>query len=350
MIVRERFGTDDSGKEAELFTITNTNGTQLKVTTLGATIVSFVFRDKEGTMRDVVLGYDEAASYLEQKGYYFGATVGRNANRISGARVTIGGVEYALEANSGANNLHSGSNGVSHRVWDTERVDEKAGSVAMKLLSKDLEQGFPGNMTIKVTFTLTGDDAVRIDYEAVSDKDTIANFTNHSYFNLAGHDSGYIGEQKLKIYANAFTPVAPTGSVPTGEICPVEGTPLDFREFKEIGREINADYDQLVYTKGYDHNFVLDGGGRFGLMAEAICEATGIHLYAYTDRPGVHLYAGNFIETHKGKGGALYGERHGFCLEAQCFPDAVNIPLFETPLLKAGEAYSSATMYRLSLD
>ena len=349
-MLKQSFGTDTHGNEAQLYTLENANGTQLKVTTLGASIVSFIFKDKNNIMRDVILGYDKAEGYIEQKGYYFGATVGRNANRICGAKLTIGGVEYALEANSETNNLHSGSNGVSHKILDVESVDEEKNSIAMKITSKDLEQGFPGNMQIKVTFTLTEEDGVRIDYEAVSDKDTVANFTNHSYFNLAGHDGGYVGSQKLKIYADAFTPVTPTGSIPTGELRPVAGTPFDFTQFKEIGKEINDSYDQLVYTKGYDHNFVLHNGGKLELMAEAVCEATGIHLYAYTDRPGVQLYAGNFIEDHEGKGGARYNERHGFCLEAQCFPDAVNNPAFETPLLKAGEVYTAATMYKLALD
>lgn len=349
-MLKQSFGTDTRGNQAHLYTMANANGTQLKVSTLGATIVSFLFKDKNGIMRDVVLGYDKADTYIEQKGYYFGATVGRYANRISGAKITIGGVEYALEANSETNNLHSGSNGISHKVWDVDRLDETGNRITMKITSGDLEQGFPGNMQIKVTFTLTDEDQVRIDYEAVSDKDTLANFTNHSYFNLAGHDGGYVGRQKLKIYAKAFTPVAPTGSIPTGELRPVAGTPFDFTDWKEIGKEINESYDQLVYTKGYDHNFVLDNGGKLGLMAEAVCEDTGIHLYAYTDRPGVQLYAGNFIEDHEGKGGARYGERHGFCLEAQCFPDAVNQPAFETPLLKAGDAYHASTVYKLALD
>ena len=346
-MLRENFGTDGRGNEAVVFTITNANGTQLKVTTLGAAIVSFIFRDKDGIMRDIVLGYDKAETYLLQKGYYFGATVGRYANRISNARIAINGVEYALEANSETNNLHSGSNGVCHQVWDVDRVDEEKNSVTMKIASGDLEQGFPGNMQIEVTFTLTEDDAVQIDYKAVSDKDTVANFTNHSYFNLAGHDGGYVGSQKLKIYADAFTPLAPALSIPTGEIRPVEGTPFDFTDFKEIGKEINDNCDQLVYAKGYDHNFVLHNGGKLGLMAEAVCEDTGIHLYAYTDRPGVQLYTGNFIEDHEGKNGAHYGERHGFCLEAQWFPDAVNNPAFEAPFLAAGEVYTSVTVYRL---
>lgn len=350
MITRESFGTDGQGNDIELFTLTNTKGTQAKISTLGATLVSFLFKDKTGTMRDVVLGYDDAASYLENNGLYFGATVGRCANRIAGAKAVISGKEYILEANSGSNNLHSGSNGVSYKMWEIESVNEAQNALTLKILSKDLEQGFPGNMTMKVTFSLDEDHALRIAYEAVSDKDTIANMTNHSYFNLAGHDTGYVGSQKLKLYADSFTPLAQADSIPTGEIRSVKETPLDFREFKEIGQEIEADYDQLLYTKGYDQNFLLDNKGEFRLMAEAVCEDTGIHLYAYTDCPGFQLYTGNFIYEHKGKNGAVYGERHGFCLESQYVPNAVNNPAFEAPFLKANEVYASVTVYKLNLE
>ena len=178
----------------------------------------------------------------------------------------------------------------------------------------------------------------------------MANFTNHSYFNLAGHDSGPVGSQKMKLYAREFTRMAPTESIPTGEISPVASTPLDFTKFKEIGREIDEDYDQLIYMKGYDHNFVLDNGGKLSLMAEAVCEETGIHLYAYTDCPGVHFYTGNYIDEHTGKNGVSYGERHGFCLESQYFPDAFHNPGFLKPLLKAGEAYHSETVYKLEVE
>ncbi len=349
-MLRENFGTDGRGNDVELFTLTNANGTQLKISTLGATIVSFIFRDRHGVLRDVVLGYDEPVSYLTHHTIYFGATVGRCANRIANARCTIDGVEYNLEANNGDNNLHSGSNGVSHRIWDVDRVDEEGNCVVLKFFSADLEQGFPGNMTVKVAFTLTDEDAVQIAYEAVTDKDTIANFTNHSYFNLAGHDGGYIGEQKLKIYADAFTAMAPTGSIPTGEIVPVEGTPFDFREFKAFDQDMEADCDQLRYTGGYDHNFVLDNGGELGLAAEAVCEETGIHLYAYTDCPGIQLYVGNYIDEHKGKGGAAYGKRYAFCLESQYFPNAINIPAFTSPLLKVGDVYRTTTVYKLGLN
>ncbi len=348
-MVKESFGTDGRDNPVELFTLSNGNGTKVKISTLGATVVSFLFLDKTGTLRDVVLGYDSAEDYLKNNGLYFGASVGRCANRISNAKVTIDGVEYALEANSGSNNLHSGSNGISYKIWEVEHIDEEANCLALKIVSADLEQGFPGNMTIRAIFTLTEEDALHIEYQAVSDKTTIANFTNHSYFNLAGHDSGNISGQKLKLYAKAFTPLAPKDSIPTGEICSVEGTPFDFTDFKEIGRDIEATDKQITYARGYDHNFVLENQGELKLMAEAECEETGIHLYAYTDRPGVQLYTGNFIHGHMGKQGAFYGERHGFCLESQYYPDAFRHPDFQKPLILAGEAYKAHTVFRLKL-
>lgn len=347
---RESFGKDQLGNDVELITLENANGTEVKISTLGATVVSFICKDKNGIMRDVVLGYDDASGYLKNRTYHFGATIGRNANRISNARVTINGVEYQLEPNTEGNNLHSGSNSVSHRLWKTAELNEKENSASFTFFSADLEQGFPGNMDIKVTFQLTEENALVITYEAVSDKDTIANFTNHSYFNLAGHDGGYIGGHKMKLYAKEFTPMAPTGSIPSGEIRSVKGTPLDFTEFKEIDQEINSDYEQITNVKGYDHNFVLDNDGKLELMAEVLCEETGIHLYAYTDCPGVQVYTGNYIDEHKGKNGVVYGERHAVCLESQYFPDACNKPGFKVPLLKAGDTYHSVTVYRLEVD
>lgn len=347
---REKIGTDGRGNEVELVTLENANGTQAKISTLGATLTVFARKDKHGILRDVVLGYDDPADYIKNWGYHFGATVGRNANRISKGKLTISGVEYTLERNSGTNNLHSGTNGISHKIWEIERMDEAENSVVFKIFSAHMEQDFPGNMTIRVTFALSGDDALHISYEAVSDRDTLANFTNHSYFNLAGHDSGYVGSQKLKIYAHEFTPLSEPDSIPTGEIRPVAGTPLDFTEWKEIGKEIDADYDQLHYTKGYDQNYLLENGGTLAIMAEAVSEATGIHLYASTDCPGMQLYLANFVDPHEGKGGVRYGRRHAFCLEAQYVPDAVNLKGFQIPLLKAGDVYRSETVYRLGLD
>ncbi|MBO5371986.1 MAG: galactose mutarotase [Lachnospiraceae bacterium] len=346
---REFFGKDQSGKDIELFIFTNTNGTQVKITTLGAAITSFIFKDTNGIMRDVVLGYDKAEDYIKNP-CYFGVIVGRCVNRISNAKVTINDIEYPLEVTEGTWNSHSGSNGVSRRNWEVESIDEEKNRITLKIFSAHLEQGFPGNMTMKVTYTLTEDDAICIDYEAVSDMDTIANLTNHSYFNLAGHDSGETGSQQLKLYAKAYTPVDSDTIIPTGEIRSVEDTPFDFTEFKALDRDLEVPDEQIICAGGYNHNFVNDNKDKFGLIAEARCEETGIHLYAYTDCPGVQLYAGRYIEEQKGKAGVIYGAYHGFCLETQYFPDAVNRPEFKSPVLKGGEVYSSSTVYRLALE
>ncbi len=346
---REHFGQDRNGKDVELFTLTNTHGTQVKITTLGAAITSFIFKDKNGVAQDVVLGYDHAEDYCKNP-CYFGVVVGRCVNRISNAKVTINDIEYPLEITEGTWNSHSGSNSVSHKNWDVDSINEAQNSITLKIFSADLEQGFPGNMTMKVTYTLTEKDSIQIAYEAVSDKDTVANLTNHSYFNLAGHDSGNIGKQQLKLYAKAYTPVDAHSIIPTGEIRMVKGTPFDFMEFKALDKDLGEEDEQLICAGGYNHNFVNDNGGEFALIAEAKCEETGIHLYAYTDCPGVQLYAGKYIEKQQGKAGVTYGPHQGFCLETQYFPDAMNRPEFASPLLLKGEIYTSVTEYQLQLD
>lgn len=347
MITRRDFGDDSRGNATELITLVNKKGTEVSVSTFGGVVVTFIFADKDGVKRDVVLGYDTPAEYLTGNGY-FGSCVGRNANRIGGAVMTLNGKKYDLEKNDGDNNLHSGANSTSKSVWEVESVDEEKNSVTLKIVSKDLEQDFPGTMTAKVTYTLNEEDALVIDTEAVCDEDTIANFTNHSYFNLAGHDSGIMENQKLKIYAEAYTPID-AGLIPTGEVRKVAGTAFDFTEFKEIGKDINDDDEQLKLAGGYDHNFVLDDKRDVRLMAEAVCEETGICLKAYTDLPAVQLYAGNFIGDQKGKNGAMYHDRYGFCLESQYYPNAVNEESFETPILKAGDTYHTTTIYQLVL-
>ncbi len=326
-------------------TIANSKGMRAEVCTLGATLVSLFFKDKNGVEKDLVLGYDNPADYLNHT-TYFGATVGRNGNRIKNGKFTLNGTEYLLEKNDGENNLHSGSKGLCYKEWEVEKETEN--SVTLSSVSKDLEQGFPGTMTAKVTYAIGEDNALSIDYEAVSDKDTVANFTNHSYFNLGGHDSGTMVNQKLKLYSSKFTPVDGT-LIPTGELRDVKGTPMDFTEFKAIGKEIDAEDEQLKFGGGYDHNFIVDGKG-YRLMAEAVSEDTGIHMKAYTDAPAVQFYAGNFIKKQVGKGGCAYDDRHGFCLESQYCPDAVNNPAFESPILKAGETYRTRTVYQFSID
>ena len=339
----EAFGSIQSGKKATLYILENKNHTVVKVTDFGATLVSVLFADKDGVMKDMVLGYDDAASY-EKGTSCFGATIGRNGNRIKGARFTIDGKEWVIEANENNNSLHSGKNGFNHLMWEMKESGDTY--VTFYHYSPQEEQGFPGNMHVTVTYTLDDEDTVHITYHAKADADTVMNFTNHSYFNLAGHDSGVMLDQKLQLFADAYTPDEDSHSIPTGEIAPVAGTPMDFTTMKPIGQDINADFEQLHFTGGYDHNYVLsDKPGTMRQMAKAECDASGIAMDAYTECCGVQLYAGNFIGTQTGKGGVTYGDRHGFCLESQFYPNAVNEKNFPSPVVPANTEYHSETKY-----
>lgn len=339
----EAFGSIQSGKKATLYILENKNHTVVKVTDFGATLVSVLFADKDGVMKDMVLGYDDATSY-EKGTSCFGATIGRNGNRIKGARFTIDGKEWVIEANENNNSLHSGKNGFNHLMWEMKESGDNY--VTFYHYSPQEEQGFPGNMHVTVTYTLDDEDTVHITYHAKADADTVMNFTNHSYFNLAGHDSGVMLDQKLQLFADAYTPDEDSHSIPTGEIAPVAGTPMDFTTMKPIGQDINADFEQLHFTGGYDHNYVLsDKPGTMRQMAKAECDASGIAMDAYTECCGVQLYAGNFIGTQTGKGGVTYGDRHGFCLESQFYPNAVNEKNFPSPVVPADTEYHSETKY-----
>lgn len=339
----EAFGSIQSGKKATLYILENKNHTVVKVTDFGATLVSVLFADKDGVMKDMVLGYDDAASY-EKGTSCFGATIGRNGNRIKDARFTINGKEWMIEANENGNSLHSGKNGFNHLMWEMKESGDNY--VTFYHYSPQEEQGFPGNMHVTVTYTLDDEDTVHITYHAKADADTVMNFTNHSYFNLAGHDSGVMLDQKLQLFADAYTPDEDSHSIPTGEIAPVAGTPMDFTTMKPIGQDINADFEQLHFTGGYDHNYVLsDKPGTMRQMAKAECDASGIAMDAYTECCGVQLYAGNFIGTQTGKGGVTYGDRHGFCLESQFYPNAVNEKNFPSPVVPADTEYHSETKY-----
>lgn len=339
----EAFGSIQSGKKATLYILENKNHTVVKVTDFGATLVSVLFADKDGVMKDMVLGYDDAASY-EKGTSCFGATIGRNGNRIKDARFTIDGKEWVIEANENNNSLHSGKNGFNHLMWEMKESGDNY--VTFYHYSPQEEQGFPGNMHVTVTYTLDDEDTVHITYHAKADADTVMNFTNHSYFNLAGHDSGVMLDQKLQLFADAYTPDEDSHSIPTGEIAPVAGTPMDFTTMKPIGQDINADFEQLHFTGGYDHNYVLsDKPGTMRQMAKAECDASGIAMDAYTECCGVQLYAGNFIGTQTGKGGVTYGDRHGFCLESQFYPNAVNEKNFPSSVVPADTEYHSETKY-----
>ena len=326
------FGKTKEGKTVTKYLLKNKNGMEVSVMDLGATIVSVLVPDRNGVKRDVVLGYDTPQEYQDHT-CYFGAVIGRNANRIGGAKIVLGDREYQLEKNDNGNNLHSGKNGFHAVIWSVEQ--QKEDEITFFYLSKDLEQDFPGNMTAKVTYTVTDDNELSIAYEAVSDQTTVANFTNHAYFNLNGHDSGCMENQELEILASYYTPVKDGEAIPTGDVEKVAGTPMDFRKMKKIGQDIGADVEQLKFVGGYDHNFVLDkADGTMQLAARARSEESGIQLYA-----------GNFIGKQTGKGGASYDSRHAFCLETQYFPNAVNEPNFKSPVLEVGDTYRSQTKY-----
>lgn len=341
------FGKIDSGELAHIYSICNKNGAKLSVTDLGATIVGLEVPDKNGNMRDVILGYDNAKEYQSHT-FYFGACIGRNANRINKAVVELNNKKVSLEVNDNDNNLHSGTHGFHNVLWGV--CSPEPNSIALTYLSKDGEQDFPGNMETKVTYTLTDDNELIIHYEAVSDKTTVANFTNHSYFNLNGHDSGNVYDQELMIKAQAYTPVIDAKAIPTGEIQSVDGTPFDFRVYKKIGLDIEADNTQIKYGNGFDHNFALDKNGHeMTLAGSARSAESGIQMDVYTDCVGMQFYSGNFIEKHQGKSGAMYDFRNGFCLETQYFPNAVSEPKFESPVINPGEKYDSITKYSFSL-
>ncbi|MDO5422957.1 MAG: aldose epimerase family protein [Eubacteriales bacterium] len=340
------FGKTGNGAQASLFTLTNRNGMRVSVTDLGATLVAACVPGKDGKLTDVILGYREAKDY-ETYGGFFGAVIGRNGNRIGNAEVELNGKTYHLEKNEKENNLHSGNSGFDKRIWEAVCLEEE-NAVRFTLESPDGDEGFPGNMTVSVTYTLTEENSIKLHYQAKADADTIANLTNHSYFNLAGHDRpGTITDHVLWLDADAFTPTD-ADSIPTGEIRPVEGTPFDFRSPKEIGLEIDSDYEQIVKGGGYDHNFVLNHQGEgIRKIAEVTLPAMGRKMEVFTDLPGVQFYAGNFIGEEKtGKGGVHYGKRQGLCLETQVYPDAVHHENFPSSVLKAGEVYDTTTVYR----
>lgn len=346
-VTKSSFGKAKDGQELSLYTLTNNRDMSVQITDLGATLVSITMQDKYENIQDVILGFDTPQGYYESD-TYFGAIIGRNGNRIDKGRFTINGKTYQLDINNFENNLHSGNNGFDERKWTVEKVSDT--SICFGLEDRDMEQGFPGNFKVTVTYTLTDENELFLHYEGVCDQDTVANMTNHVYFNLAGHDSGSVLDQELQLAAKAYTPVRDQQSIPTGEIAPVAGTPMDFTTAKPIGRDIDADFEQLQFTGGYDHNFVLkEDKGAVMKFAEAYSPKSGICLEAYTDLPGVQFYAGNFIKDCHGKKGTVYDKRQGFCLETQYFPDSINQESFPKPLLKAGEKYDTTTCYKFSV-
>lgn len=342
-VSKELFGKTNDGREVSLYTITNKKGMKAQVMDFGAILVRLFIPNKDGSLTDVVEGYDTLKPYFKN-GSHFGATIGPNANRVGGAKYTLDGVTYQLAVNDGKNNLHSDfDNAFQKRVWDAAMGDN---SVTFTVKKEDGDLGFPGNTVTSVTYTLTNDDELELSYHSSSDKNTIINPTNHTYFNLSGHGSGTIENEKLWLNASNFTEIV-KGAIPTGKIVPVKGTPLDFTVSKRIGDEIDADFEQLKLTKGYDHNWVLDDyDGTVHLIARVDDEAAGKSMEVYTDLPGVQFYAGNGTKKQKGKEGKQYGKRTGLCLETQFFPDTANKPQFPSCVFGPDREYNSVTIYK----
>ena len=338
----KQFGTTGDGRKAWLYTMKNDAGTTVSVTDYGAALVNVIVKGQDGIPLDVVLGYDDAAGY-ERGGASIGATVGRSANRIGGAQIEIGGKTYSLEKNDNGNNLHSGPDYYNKRLWEVAENDDD--HVTFLLHSPDGDQGYPGALDMYVTYSLDEDNMLTIHYEAAPDQDTVINMTNHSYFNLNGHDSGSVLDHTVMLAADAFTP-ADEESIPTGEIRPVEGTPMDFRTAKKLGEEIGADYEPLRFGGGYDHNWVLKNENGFDKVAEVTADRSGIRMEVWTDLPGVQMYTANFLDNEPGKDGAVYESRSAVCLETQYYPDAIHHDNFPGPVCRRGEKYDTRTAYR----
>jgi aldose 1-epimerase len=346
-ITKEDFGNVD-GKKVELYTLTNRNSLEAKIMTFGGVVVSLKVPDRNGNLADIVLGYDNLAGYLQDTSY-FGSIIGRYANRIAKGKFTLNGVEYKLATNNGENHLHGGIKGFDKVVWDGSATKIPNG-VRLKLTyaSRDMEEGYPGNLLLTVFYTLTNSNELSVDYRATTDKDTVLNLTQHSYFNLAGEGTGDILKHELMINANRFTPVDST-LIPTGELRSVSGTPLDFLRPAAIGARIEQQEEQLKLGKGYDHNFVINGRARvMRRAARAFEKSTGRVMEVWTTEPGMQLYTGNFLDGKPGKGGKPYHFRYGFCLETQHFPDSPNHPKFPSATLRKGARYQSSTIYRFS--
>jgi len=336
---------DVDGKRIEVFTLTNAAGVEVTAMTYGAIILSWKTPDRTGKSTDIVLGFEDPARYLKGDSPYFGAIVGRYGNRIGGARFVLDGKPYALAANDGPNHLHGGKRGFDKVIWDGEPVKDSRGvSVAFTRTSPDGEEGYPGALTMRVTYTLTPKNELIVDYLATTDKPTVVNLTQHSYFNLAG-DGDILGHE-LRINADRYTPVDKT-LIPTGELAPVEGTPFDFRKPMRIGARVASEHPQMQFGRGYDHNWVLArAGAGLSVAAELYEPSSGRSLQVSTTEPGLQFYSGNFLDgTLTGKGNRVYKHRNGLCLETQHFPDSPNKASFPTTILRPGEKYRTQTVF-----
>lgn len=336
------YGMNEDGKEGTVYILENQNGMKVELLDFGATIVKMEVPDKGGNPIDVVLGYDDVEGY-ETGTVFLGAPVGRSANRIGNASFELNGVTYSLAANNEKNNLHSGLDFYHLRFWDVKDVSEN--KIVFTLFSPDGDQGYPGNVSIEITYTLTEENELKIEYHAEPDADTIINLTNHSYFNLDGHASGSILDHSIQLDSDFYTQ-ADAESIPTGDLIDVTGTPMDFRTGRVIGKDIDSTYEATQLAGGYDHNWALKTNGSYGLIGSLTSAISGIKMEVYTDLPGVQVYTGNFINQVHGKSGVVYAKRAGVCFETQYFPDAIHHPSFESPVIKAGNKYHTVTSYK----
>lgn len=348
MITKQAYGQLEDGRTVDQYQLKNTNGMAVEVITYGGIITSWTAPDKTGAYENVVLGYDSLTQYLASSPY-FGAIIGRYGNRIAKGQFTLEATTYELATNDGPNHLHGGLKGFDKVLWSADTATSADGaSLILRYESADMEEGYPGNLSVQVTYTLTTDDALQVDYEAATDKTTIVNLTQHSYFNLSGDFSQTILDHELMIAADQYLPVDAT-LIPSGGLAPVEGTPFDFREAKAIGRGIGADHPQLELGKGYDHCWVLNEQGGMRRVASAYHPGTGRKLEVFTDEPGIQFYSGNFLDgTLPMPGGGTYGHRTGFCLETQHYPDSPNQKGFPSVVLRPGETYETRTTFKFS--
>ena len=335
-----------NGKQVHLFTLKNKNGAILTITNFGGRVVNLLVPASSGKMIDVSVGLGSLNDYIKSTERYYGATIGRYGNRIAKGHFTLEGKEYTLATNNGPNTLHGGKIGYQDVVWDAKKLNDQ--SIELTYLSKDMEEGFPGNLHIKVIYTLTDDNAMKVDYEASTDKTTVVNLTNHAYFNLNGEGSGSILNHLVQLKASNYTPVDST-LIPTGKIEPVKGTPFDFTTPTTIGARINEQNEQLKNGKGYDHNFVLDKHDLDTPIAIVKGDKTGIVMEIYTDEPGLQFYSGNFMQS---RNVMKYSEfdvyRNAFAMETQHFPDSPNQPQFPSTVLKPGETYKTTSIYKFT--
>jgi len=345
-VTKDSFGKTPDGTPVDIYTL-KSGAIEVRILTYGGIIQSLRIPDKNGRSEDVVLGFDSIDGYTrgpKPNSAYFGALIGRYANRIGGAKFVLDGQTWRTPVNEGQNTLHGGNQGFDKKVWKAKEIPH---GIELTVVSPDGDQGFPGTLTAVVRYTLTAKE-LKIDYSATTDKNTVVNLTNHSYFNLAGQGNGDILQNQIKINASRFTPVD-KNLIPTGELAPVEGTPFDLRKPTAVGARINEDNDQLKKGRGYDHNWVLDSGGTFAEAAEVYEPSSGRVLTVLTDQPGIQFYTGNFLDgTITGKQGKVYGHRTALALETQHFPDSPNHPTFPTTELKPGEKYHQVTVFRFS--